>query len=153
VNKAFNPKYNHFTDPELSLVFELKAQGAFDSGLCDPTISLTGGYWGSGGWSGHSNAVKIEHDVIDYGEVSSAEYRQVVIPMSRFSEGTGWDLSSVRLISVNYCPELGLHSAGVQVSLCNLVKTCLVNGELYSLVSVPAPQNCHSPSTTYAICK
>ena len=115
VDKAANPTYNHFTDPDLSLVFQLKAQGSFDSGLCDPVISMKGGSWASGGWTGTSNAVKIEHDVIDYGEVSSTEYRQVAIPMSRFSEGTGWDLTSVRSISVHYCPELGMHG-GEQVS-------------------------------------
>ena len=122
VDKSANPTYNHFTDPELSLVFELKAQGAFDSGLCDPVISMVGGSWGSGGWQGKGNAIKIEHDVVDYGEVSSTEYRQVVIPMSRFSEGTGWDLTSVRSISFHYCPWLG--GAGEQVRLKVEFHTC-----------------------------
>mmetsp|Transcript_37281 Transcript_37281/g.78626 ORF Transcript_37281/g.78626 Transcript_37281/m.78626 type:complete len:1014 (+) Transcript_37281:227-3268(+) len=107
-----DPQRNDFTDEELALTFSLKATGDFGP-TCDPVLSMAGGSWiGGVGWSGISNNIKIEHDIIDYGAISSEEYRQVSIPMNRFKEGTGWDLSSVRSISFHYCREMG--SAGQQ---------------------------------------
>lgn len=113
IDKSIHPTYNHFTDPGLHLAFELRATGDFDSDLCAPVVSMAGGSWiGGVGWSGRSANIEIEHDVVDYGEVSPAEYRQVSIPMDRFREGTDWDLSRVHGISFHYCPDLG--SAGEQ---------------------------------------
>ncbi len=112
-NRGSDTQYNHLTDPELSLTFELMASGEFDSGLCDPAVSMAGGSWiGGMGWSGRSNTVVIGHDVVDYGVVKADEYRQVVIPMDKFTEGRAWDLSAVHSISFHYCPDLG--SAGQQ---------------------------------------